>query len=192
MLFNELSHVLDVLGVELVVGESQLQVVRAPFEDLNEDISVPRDIVGQADGPPWVEIPVGEHDLGDVQEVLVGVAASERVESPVELRCHVVGALAVSDEVIGYPGSTVEHVRRAVLSDGHHHLVAHLVVPAVVVEATLGGAGAYIHALKGAGGVLEDVKHDLENLDVVEVALHGSSDVALSPGAGSLDWVGGE
>ncbi len=70
-------------------------------------------------------------------EVLVGVAAAKGIKGPIELRIKTCLVLAVSDEIVGDPGLWQEHIGLAVLRDGHDHLVAHLIVPSVVVEAIL-------------------------------------------------------
>ena len=127
-----------------------------------------------------------------MHKVLVRVAAAEGVEGPVELRVQPVVLLATVNEVISTPELLNEHIGHAVLSDGHHHLVADLIAPAVIVEATwctlLSITSADVGALEVEGRVLEHVENDLESADIVHVALD-LSNVGKGPVAGGVDRV---
>jgi hypothetical protein len=87
----------------------------------------------EATSTPWVEVTISEHYVGCVQEILVGVTATEGVLSPVELRVQPCRFLATCNEGISVPEVFREHVSDAILLNGHDHLIAYLVVPAIVI-----------------------------------------------------------
>lgn len=94
-LSDKLPAVLNILWVELIIGQAKLQMVSRTVQHLDLDVSVSGDGVRETTRAPGVEVAVGEDDVGEMLEVLVGVTATEGVQRPVELRRHVVRGLAL-------------------------------------------------------------------------------------------------
>jgi hypothetical protein len=133
---HQLPRVLRVLGV-CCVGLPQLQVMSASMNDFHIDVGVPRQHMRQPAGPPWIQVSIGEYYVGHMQEVAVGVASPEEIEHPVELGVEEMRRLALAHEGVGVPQLRIEKVSLPVLSDRHHHFIANLVVPTVVIETSL-------------------------------------------------------
>ena len=138
VLLNEVADLVDI-GRVSCVRQSEFQVMRTSLEHSDRDVCVAWDVVEESTGSPGVKVAIGEHNVGGVEEVLAGVSAAEGVEGPVELRVQVALLLAALDEGVGAPKVGEEHVGDSICLDGHDHLVADLVAPAVVVEIVGGG-----------------------------------------------------
>ena len=54
-------------------------MVSTTFQKSHGDVGVPWDFMEEATSTPWVEVTISEHYVGCVQEILVGVAATEGV-----------------------------------------------------------------------------------------------------------------
>ena len=73
---------------------------------------------------PWVELSVGENDVGSLEEVALGDASSKVIKSPVVLRKLTVEGLAVGRVLLLVPGCRGEHRGGCIGGEWHHHLVA--------------------------------------------------------------------
>ncbi len=136
-LFDQVSSLGYILGV-LLIGEAQLQMVGTTFQDSHGDVGVSWNFMEKATSTPWVKVAISEHDVGCVQEILVGVAATECVQSPVELRVQPGRLFAACNEGISVPEVSREHVSDAILLNWHDHFIAYLVAPAIVIQTRSG------------------------------------------------------
>ena len=133
MLLYEVSGLFNIFRVA-GVRKTELQVVGTSLQDSHSDIVIAWDVMEEATGAPWVQISIGENDVGSIEEVLVGVAPAKCVQGPVELRVKPFFQLALLDKSVGIPEITKEHISHAIRLNWHDHLVADLETPAVVIK----------------------------------------------------------
>ena len=139
---------------------------------------------------PGIEVSIGENDVRSVKEVSIGVATTECIESPVELRIKLLILLAIRYEIICAPKLREEHICLSILRNGHDHLIADLVAPAVIIKTrsfVQGNSSSNIHACQSLGCILENVEHYLKFANIVNVTLYRDS---LSLSTSCLNWVG--
>ena len=177
--FDVLAGCYDIGRVSWV-RSSQVQVMSCAMKKPDIDISVAEELVSDATSSPRIQVTVRENNVGNMAEVLVGVAATKGIKCPVKLRCQPVSCLALSDIIVWGIKLGVEHVCLSILVNGHNHLIARLVVPPVNVKAFQ--TKVNFSAVDIASRVLKDVEDDGETAEQLGWS-GGIREVSLCPGA---------
>ena len=117
----------------------------------------------QTTSSPGIQVSIGENYVWSILEVFVGVSATKGIQGPVELRIQAIVKLAILHEGVSNPGVWREHIGDAIGLNGHDHLVAYLVAPAIVVQirGNCWGTIANISASSSASWILPHIQNNL-------------------------------
>ena len=174
-----LASILDKWWIGLVVGQSQVEMVRALL-DL-EHLQVGADVSQDAAGHPRIDLAVREDDIRVILEVNFRLAAAEHVESVVPVRrCAISGITHVSEALLveGWQSKVERRLPRLTLR--HGKLSAELISPRCTDRIEVTPLSALGDLALGVVGLLEA---SCESLHVSHVE-HLSSSILQLGGLG--------